>query len=70
MQLPPFPMEDQTKDLIQSLKTDEQELEEVLGKYDLDQFLEDEYNAISDALQQLEIRYQSLLNTRKYLTNG
>ena len=63
-------MEDQTKDLIQNLKTDEQELEEVLGKYDLDQFLEDEYNAISDALQQLEIRYQSLLNTRKYLTNG
>ena len=63
-------MEDQTKDLIENLKTDEQELEEVLGKYDLDQFLEDEYNAISDALQQLEIRYQSLLNTRKYLTNG
>lgn len=61
---------DETNDKIQNLKTDENELEEILEDYDLDQFLEDEFNAIDDAIKQLEIKYQSLMNTRRFLTNG
>lgn len=61
---------DETNKKIQNLKTDEVELEEILEDYDLDQFLEDEFNAIDDAIKQLEIKYQSLMNTRRFLTNG
>lgn len=61
---------DETNEKIQNLKTDENELEEILEDYDLDQFLEDEFNAIDDAIKQLEIKYQSLMNTRRFLTNG
>lgn len=55
---------------IENLKTDEGELEEILKEYDLDQYLEDEFNLIEDAAKQLEIRYQSLMNTRRFLTNA
>ncbi len=55
---------------IESLKTDEQELEQVLDEYDLDQSLEAEFNTISSEFHQLEIAYHSLLNTRRFLKNA
>ncbi len=55
---------------IEALKTDEAELEKVLDEYDLDQCLETEFNAISSEFHQLEIAYQSLLNTRRFLKNA
>jgi hypothetical protein len=56
-------------DKLQDLKTDETELEEVLDRYDLDEALEAEFNALEERFKQLQIRYQSLLNTEK-LFNG
>lgn len=56
-------------DKLQDLKTDETELEEVLDRYDLDEVLEAEFNALEERFKQLQIRYQSLLNTEK-LFNG
>ena len=55
---------------IQSAKTDETELNQVLKKYDLDEELALEFSEIDKAFRQLEIKYQSLLNTRKFLNNG
>ena len=55
---------------IQDAKTDESELDEVLDRYDLDEALEREFDAIQAQFQQLEIRYQSILNIRRYLLNG
>jgi predicted nuclease with TOPRIM domain len=55
---------------IEALKTDSNELEEVLNHYDLDESLEAQFNALDDRFRQLEIKYQSLLNTRRYLQNG
>lgn len=57
-------------DQIQNAKTDESELDEVLDRYDLDEALEREFDAIYAQFQQLEIKYQSILNTRRYLLNG
>lgn len=51
-------------------RTDQIELNEVLDKYDLDEALEQEFNALDDQFRQLEIAYQSLLNTRKFLNNA
>ncbi len=55
---------------IQDAKTDEVELKQVLKKYDLDEELALEFSEIDKAFRQLEIKYQSLLNTRKFLSNG
>ena len=55
---------------IQSAKTDEKELNLVLKKYDLDEELALEFSEIDKAFRQLEIKYQSLLNTRKFFNNG
>jgi len=55
---------------IEDAKTDEKERNQVLRKYDLDEALALEFNEIDKAFRQLEIRYQSLINTRKFLNNG
>lgn len=55
---------------IENLKTPETDLEETLSEYDLDDELEAEFNDIEDCLIRLQVRYQSLLNTRRYLING
>ena len=51
-------------------KTDESELEQTLENYDLDEELENQFNALADRFQRLEIMYQSLLNTRKFLKDA
>jgi hypothetical protein len=55
---------------IEDLKTDEHELGEVLQQHDLDASLEQEFNSIDAQFRQLEIMYQSLINTRRFLKNG
>jgi predicted nuclease with TOPRIM domain len=57
-------------DRLEDLKTDETELEEVLDRYDLDEALEAEFNALEERFKQLQIRYQSLLNTERLFQNG
>jgi hypothetical protein len=54
---------------IEDFKTDENELEQVLEEYDLDQELEELFNVLDRQFQQLEVKYQALLNTRRFL-NG
>lgn len=51
---------------IQDAKTDEKELNQVLKKYDLDEELALELSEIDKAFHQLQIRYQSLVNRRKF----
>jgi hypothetical protein len=63
-------MDEQISNQLQDFKTDEKELEEVLGGYDLDEALEAEFNAIEAHFQQLLIAYQTLLNTRRFLNHG
>jgi len=63
-------MDEQLSNQLNDFKTDEKELEEVLSKYDLDEALEAEFNAIESHFQQLLISYQTLLNTRRFLNNG
>ena len=68
---PDFTMQqDEILSQIEDLKTDKQQLDKTLEKYDLDGLLESEFNAIDKAFKQLEIDYQSLKNVRKYLNNG
>ena len=55
---------------LEDIKTDETELEAVLAKYDLDDALEAQYNHLEDKFRNLQLTYQTLLNTRRYLTNG
>ncbi len=55
---------------IETLKTDQSELEEVLNRYDLDESLEAHFNILDERFRQLEIKYQSLLNTRRFLKDG
>lgn len=52
---------------LEDIKTDESELDEVLARYDLDEALEAQYNALEDKFCNLQLTYQTLLNTRKYL---
>jgi septation ring formation regulator EzrA len=47
--------ESQIESQLQDFKTDEKELEEVLSRYDLDEALEAEFNAIESHFQQLLI---------------
>lgn len=63
-------MEDNLNRQIEQAKTDETELNEVLEKYDLDEQLAQEFSDIDKAFRQLEIRYQSLINARKFFNNG
>lgn len=63
-------MNDDLNRQIDDAKTDEGELNEVLEKYDLDEQLAREFSDIDKAFRQLEIRYQSLVNARKFLNNG
>jgi hypothetical protein len=63
-------MDEQISSQLNDFKTDEKELEEVLGKYDLDEALEVEFNMIEAHFQQLLIAYRALLNTRRFLNNG
>jgi hypothetical protein len=63
-------MDEQISSQLNDFKTDEKEIEEVLGKYDLDEALEVEFNMIEAHFQQLLIAYQTLLNTRRFLNNG
>lgn len=62
-------MNEQFEAQLNDLKTDENELAEVLTKYDLDESLEDEFNALDARFRELQISYQTLLNTRRFL-NG
>lgn len=63
-------MQDDLSSQIENAKTDEKELNQVLKKYDLDEALALEFSEIDKAFRQLEIKYQSLLNTRKFFNNG
>jgi hypothetical protein len=63
-------MDDQISNQLEDFKTDEKELEEVLSKYDLDEALEAEFNDLENRFRNLQLAYQTLLNTRKYLING
>ena len=61
--------ESQVEAQLNDLQTDENELDEVLSKYDLDEALEAQYNALENRFRDLQLTYQTLLNTRRYL-NG
>jgi len=63
-------MDDQLSNHIENLKTDQDDLEQTLNDYDLDEELEAEFDAIDAEFRQLEITYQSLLNTRRFLNNA
>ena len=62
--------ESQIETKLNDLQTDENELDEVLAKYDLDDALEAQYNHLEDRFRNLQLTYQTLLNTRRYLNNG
>ena len=62
--------ESQFESQLNDLQTDEDELDEVLAKYDLDETLEAEFNDLENRFRNLQLHYQTLLNTRKYLING
>jgi hypothetical protein len=62
--------ESQFESQLNDLQTDEDELDEVLAKYDLDETLEAEFNDLENRFRSLQLHYQTLLNTRKYLING
>ena len=61
---------DELNSKIENLKTNNDELDEVLEKYDLDEQLEEVFNTIDARFHRLEIKYQSLINTRRFLNNG
>jgi chromosome segregation ATPase len=61
---------DELSNHIENLKTDQDELEQTLNDYDLDEELEAEFDAIDAEFRELEIIYQSLLNTRRFLNNA
>ncbi len=61
---------DELSNEIESLKTDEDELNQFLDEYDLDESLEAEFESIDTEFRELQIIYTSLLNTRKFLTNA
>jgi len=62
--------QDHLAEQIEDLKTDEDELNEVLDEYDLDESLEAEFDAIDAEFRELQIVYTSLLNTRKFLNHA
>jgi hypothetical protein len=62
--------ESQLETQLNDLQTDENELDEVLAKYDLDEALEKQYHHLEEKFRSLQLTYQTLLNTRRYLTNA
>jgi hypothetical protein len=62
--------ESQIEHQLNDLQTDESELDEVLARYDLDDALEAQYNALENKFRDLQLTYQTLLNTRRYLNNA
>ena len=62
--------ESQLESQLNDLQTDENELDEVLAKYDLDEALEAEFNDLENRFRNLQLHYQTLLNTRRFLNNG
>jgi hypothetical protein len=62
-------MDEKFEAQLEDFKTDENELEDVLSKYDLDEALEAEFNVLDARFRDLQISYQTLLNTRRFL-NG
>jgi hypothetical protein len=64
-----FMDESEVENQLNDLQTDETELDAVLAKYDLDEALEAQYNSLENRFRDLQLAYQTLLNTRKYL-NG
>ena len=62
--------ESQIESQLNDRQTDEDELDEVLAKYDLDEALEAKFNDLENRFRNLQLHYQTLLNTRKYLING
>jgi len=62
--------ESQIESQLNDLQTDENELDEVLAKYDLDEALEAEFNDLENRFRNLQLHYQTLLNTRRFLNNG
>jgi len=61
--------ESEVENQLNDLQTDEAELDEVLARYDLDEALEAQYNVLENRFRDLQLAYQTLLNTRRYL-NG
>jgi hypothetical protein len=61
--------ESEVESQLNDLQTDESELDAVLAKYDLDEALEAQYNSLENRFRDLQLAYQTLLNTRRYL-NG
>ena len=61
--------ESEVENQLNDLQTDETELDEVLARYDLDEALEAQYNSLENRFRDLQLAYQTLLNTRRYL-NG
>jgi hypothetical protein len=62
--------ESEVENQLNDLQTNEAELDEVLARYDLDEALEAQYNALENRFRDLQLTYQTLLNTRRYLNNG
>jgi len=62
--------ESQLENYSEALKADDHELSLELAKYDLDDALINEYDALDERIQTLQIAYQTLLNTRRYLHNA
>ena len=62
--------ESQLESQLNDLQTDANELDEVLAKYDLDEALEAEFNDLESRFRNLQLHYQTLLNTRRFLNNG
>ena len=50
---------------IESYKVDEQELEEELDKFDIEQFLINEFDVIEELYQKLEFKYHGLKAKRE-----
>ena len=58
---------DELSEEFESFKTDEEDLEDVLSEYDLDESLEAEFDAIDAEFKELQIIYLSLQNTRRFM---
>ncbi len=58
------------RERIEDYKTSTSELDKVLVEYDIDAGLEQEFDTLCKALIQLEIKYQSLLNSRRFLKDA
>lgn len=62
--------ESQIEPFSKALQADDHDLVQELAKYDLDDALINEYDALDERIQALKIAYQTLLNTRNYLRHA